>query len=136
MSLRSRVAPKGGPRRHEGFNGRANSNCVISSSPTPGLRTVHLLRSILFRALPSHAISADSRRCLHPRSSTKSRVPSEPHRGGNPLWISPRRSAVTQFEFTCCHVADETPVIFINFFFKQVLKMFSSASSRAIFECK
>lgn len=40
-------------------------NCVISSSPTTGLRTVHLLRSILFRALPSHAMPADSTLCLH-----------------------------------------------------------------------
>lgn len=51
---------------HEVLNGRANINCVISSSPTTGLRTIHLLRSILFRALPSHAIPADHpERCLH-----------------------------------------------------------------------
>lgn len=31
---------------------------MLFSSPT-GLRTIHLLRSILFRALPSHAIGAD-----------------------------------------------------------------------------
>lgn len=52
-------------KKHEVLNGRANMNCVISSSPTTGLRTVHLLRSILFRALPSHAMPADSTLCLH-----------------------------------------------------------------------
>lgn len=56
---------------HEVLNGRANINCVISSSPTTGLRTIHLLRSILFRALPSHAIPADSKRCLHRRLNVK-----------------------------------------------------------------
>lgn len=40
-------------------------NCVTSSSPSKGLRTIHLLRSILFRALPWHAIPADSTLCLH-----------------------------------------------------------------------
>ena len=54
-------------RGHEVLDGRAKTNCVISSSPTPGLRTIHLLRSILFRALPSHAIPADSTLCLHLR---------------------------------------------------------------------
>lgn len=41
------------------------SNCVTSSSPTTGLRTIHLLRSILFLALPSHAIPANPMLCLH-----------------------------------------------------------------------
>lgn len=54
------------------LNDRANMNCVTSSPSTTGLRTIHLLlrtihllRSILFRALPSHAIPTDFTLCLH-----------------------------------------------------------------------
>lgn len=46
-------------------------NCVTASSPTTGLRTIHLLRSILFRALPWHAIPVDTTLCLHPHFNLK-----------------------------------------------------------------
>lgn len=120
-------------RGHEVLNGRAKMNCVISSSPTPGLRTIHLLRSILFRALPSHAIPADSTLCLHLRfvlfltwkfpaqvriQTGEQLRPSRRrcvfhHRSGNSHWISCGFSVLLADAvwFTCCHVDDETLMI-------------------------
>lgn len=116
------------PRGHEVLNNRANMNCVISSSPTTGLRTTHLLRSILFRAPTSHAIPADSTLCLHPHfnikfghnssfrlsTATLSRRRNMFHRrDGNPRWISCGSSVLRAdaVEFTCCHVDDETLMV-------------------------
>lgn len=104
---------------HEVLNDRANMNCVTSSSPTTGLRTIHLLRSILFRALPWHAIPAESSPLkthfvyiliLTFKSATSqvSRANTTPlsrrrsvseHRSGNSHWISCGLSdfALTQF---------------------------------------
>lgn len=96
------------------FNDRANTNCVTSSSPTTGLRTIHLLRSILFRALPWHAIPVDTTLCLHPHFNVKNSHKSSfgmssttllclrstfNHRSGNSHWISSGLSefALTQF---------------------------------------
>lgn len=98
------------------------SNCVTSSSPTTGLRTIHLLRSILFLALPSHAIPANPMLCLHFYFNIKwdecqslsittlscnlcftkaAEIPC----GFSCGWTVLVADAV---EFTCCHVDDET----------------------------
>lgn len=103
------------------------SNCVTWSFPTPGLRTIHLLRSILFRALPSHASPATTLHALftsplftfkppkcqvsHQAQTTLSCLSRAfHHRSGNSHWISSgfRVLLADAVEFTCCHVDDET----------------------------
>lgn len=59
-------------------NNSANINGVISLSSPAGLRTIHLLRSILFRALPSHAIRADLKRYVRRNLNTKSETSCDP----------------------------------------------------------
>lgn len=125
------------PWGHREVNYRANMYCVSSSSPTTGLRTIHLLRSILFRALPWHAIAPNSTFCLHLRLILKIglklsfrrsthtlsyRRSVYNHRSGNSCWILYGLSdfALTQFKFTCCHIDDETLG-----FFKKVFTTYS-----------
>lgn len=65
-------------KQRAGKNNSANINGVISLSSTTGLRTIHLLRSILFRALPSHAIRADLKACVRRNLNTKSETSCDP----------------------------------------------------------
>lgn len=94
-------------REDEVLNDRANMNCVTSSSPTTGLRTIHLLRSILFRALPSHAIPAESTLCLHPRFNI---------RIGHKSSFRPNTAAASCLRSMINHRNGNSPWIFMWFF--------------------
>lgn len=103
---------------------RANTNCVTCSSSTTGLRTTHLLRSILFQALASHATPFSSIErplsslfCSHKSDRNQVReqnyLKSSQHAPSSqrkfPLDFSVASDAVS---FTCCHVDEQlyTPI--------------------------